>query len=176
VLLIEQMSDLAAVIDFALKPPADGNPPIYISWYRLEINSDLHTAHIADAMSKLALGSNPLPDASDHVNQRLQAVAQRTVDETNKKRPTAQVVVLCDGCGSVTGEMMRCSRCKAVRYCSKDWFVACFTDTDTISSWQIRFLASSQTKAWKQHKKDCVEIRDKSKQLLSRAMAKETTT
>ncbi len=51
-MLPDQVDDLAAVIDFGVKPPADGDRvPIYTSWYRMEINSDIRTAEVLAKMS-----------------------------------------------------------------------------------------------------------------------------
>jgi len=42
-------------------------------------------------------------------------------DGMDNRYPPNQMVILCDGCGGLSRDMIRCSRCKAVRYCSKEW-------------------------------------------------------
>jgi hypothetical protein len=107
----------------ALDLKSTSKSPLYTSWYRIETIGDVNSAEQYQQYAKLAAGDpealhNISPDP-DHIQKMMIDIAKRYIEQANSKNPTSYMMVRCDGCGGVCREMMRCARCKAVRYRNK---------------------------------------------------------
>ncbi|KAI9009073.1 hypothetical protein DFJ74DRAFT_345814 [Hyaloraphidium curvatum] len=169
-----QLASLKKIIKIAASSGGHGPLPIYTSGYRMDAIQDLVNKVTAQLMASLTIDSDTGKIESNPEAQRAyqEAMGIKSELEFNDTLPPEARELLrntverikrwlsehvqpvspsdaCKSCGVARFGMLRCSRCKSARYCSRE----------------------CQVQHWPVHRQDCVAMSDRSRAMGRRAAA-----